>query len=146
MRVFHSGREAKEYLIARIVLAAKSEGVALSETERKMMYFSETAWTLPDIWEVNARFERDYDTATYEAKIGALAAKARARAAGAGELGDWNEAVRVLGREDHYLLVLLGGTAGTSTSWLKDRVKLIGTALLIVAAIVAGILFLASRR
>ena len=53
MRTFNSGREAKEYLIAQIVLEAEREGMPLSETERKMMYFTETAWTLPDIWEVN---------------------------------------------------------------------------------------------
>lgn len=61
MRTFSSGREAKEYLIAQIVLEAEREGMPLSETERKMMYFTETAWTLPDIWEVNEVFERDYD-------------------------------------------------------------------------------------
>jgi hypothetical protein len=52
-RTFSSGREAKEYLIAQIVLEAERDGMPLSETERKMLYFTETAWTLPDIWEVN---------------------------------------------------------------------------------------------
>jgi len=73
VRTFSSGREAKEYLIAQIVLEAEREGMPLSETERKMMYFTETAWTLPDIWEVNEVFERDYDQLTYEGKIGELA-------------------------------------------------------------------------
>ena len=32
---------------------------ALSEIERKMMYFTETAWALPDMCEVNEVFEQD---------------------------------------------------------------------------------------
>jgi hypothetical protein len=70
---FSSGQEAKSYLISWIALEAEREGVPLSETERKMMYFTETAWTHPDIWEVNESFERDYDQPAYEAKIGELA-------------------------------------------------------------------------
>jgi hypothetical protein len=34
-----------------------------------MLYFSETAWTLPDIMEVNSTFDRDYDQKKYEQKI-----------------------------------------------------------------------------
>jgi hypothetical protein len=35
--------EAKEFLISRIVTEAQRENVPLSEIERKMLYFSETA-------------------------------------------------------------------------------------------------------
>ena len=58
---FRTQREAKEYLAERIVSEAVREGVPLSEIERKMLYFSETDWTLPNILEINAEFERDYD-------------------------------------------------------------------------------------
>ena len=61
--MFASGREAKEYLVGRIVDEARREGVPLSEIETKMMYFSETASTLPDILEVNEEFDRDYNQA-----------------------------------------------------------------------------------
>jgi hypothetical protein len=37
MRAFHSGREAKEFLISKIVAEAQSENVPLSEVERKML-------------------------------------------------------------------------------------------------------------
>jgi hypothetical protein len=50
---FHSAREAKEFLISRIVEEARRENIPLSEVERKMLYFSETDWTLPDIMQVN---------------------------------------------------------------------------------------------
>ena len=49
MKAFHSGREAKEFLISEIVAEARRENVALSDVERKMLYFTESGWTLPDI-------------------------------------------------------------------------------------------------
>jgi len=69
--MFASGREAKKYLVERIVEEARREDVPLSEIETKMLYFSETAWTLPDILEVNETFEREYDEVEYEQKVGA---------------------------------------------------------------------------
>jgi hypothetical protein len=146
MQTFSSGREAKEYLIARIVVEAEREGTALSETERKMMYFTETAWTLPDIWEVNEAFEREYDSPTYEAKIGRLARKARDRADGMNELEMWKDAVRTLKREDHYLLVLLAARPESSSSRLIDGAKLVGTALLVCALILAGIFLFTLKK
>jgi hypothetical protein len=142
---FDSGQEAKEYLISRIVLEAQREGVPLSETERKMMYFTETAWTLPDIWKVNQSFERDYDQPAYEAKIGSLVHKARARAAAADELEAWNGAVRVLKQEDHYLIVLLTAVK-PSESPLMDRLKLVGTALIICLLLLAATFFFSKKR
>jgi hypothetical protein len=106
---FATGRDAKEYLVGRIVDEARREGVPLSEIETKMMYFSETAWTLPDIREVNAAFEREYDDAEYEQKIAGLIRRLRANAGerDTKELAVWDEAVGVLRGEDHYLLVLV---------------------------------------
>jgi hypothetical protein len=49
MNAFHSGRQAKEFLISEIIAEAQRENVALSDVERKMLYFTETGWTLPDI-------------------------------------------------------------------------------------------------
>jgi len=49
MTRFTSAREAKEFLVAKIAEEAQREGVPLSEVERKMLCFSETGWTLPDI-------------------------------------------------------------------------------------------------
>ena len=63
MKRFADAREAKEYLISGIVAEAQRENVPLSEVERKMLYFSETGWTLPDIMDVNDAFDREYDQA-----------------------------------------------------------------------------------
>jgi hypothetical protein len=146
MQTFSSGREAKEYLIARIVAQADRDGTALSETERKMMFFTETGWTLPDIWEVNEAFDAEYDGPTYEAKIGRLAKKAKERADEMNELEAWKDAVRLLKREDHYLLVLLTARPERQTSLLKDRVKLVATALLVCAVVLAGMFLFETKR
>jgi len=62
-----------------IAAEAEREGVPLSDVERKMLYFSETGWTLPDMREVNEEFERDYDESEYEQKIATLARRIEAR-------------------------------------------------------------------
>jgi hypothetical protein len=113
--MFASGREAKEYLVGRIVDEARREGVPLSEIETKMMYFSETASTLPDILEVNEEFDRDYNQAEYEEKIAGLirGLRANARERDTTELANWNEAVRTLRNEDHYLLVMIDVAGGS---------------------------------
>ena len=81
-----------------------------------MLYFSETAWTLPDIMEVNEAFERNYDSAEYEQKIGMLSSHfcAYAHKNDREELNTWKEAVRTIRKEDHYLLVLIA--AGNESS------------------------------
>jgi hypothetical protein len=146
MQRFTTTRDAKEFLVGRIVAEAKREGVPLSETERKMLYFSETAWTLPDIMEVNDAFDRECDQAEYEEKIGALVRCFRDWAAKTAEsdLDSWDEAVQTLiNGEDHYLLVLVNagqGSKGPSVadSPLVDRLKLIGLALVIVVVLLAA--------
>ena len=79
MKAFSSSREAKEFLVSEIVAEAQRENVSLSEIERKMLYFSEAAWTLPDAMEVNDQFDRDYDQAKYEKKIARLIRNAAKR-------------------------------------------------------------------
>ncbi len=66
MRAFHSGRQAKEFLIPRIVAEAERENVPLSEVERKMLYFTESGWTLPDMTAIYEQFDRDYEQDEYE--------------------------------------------------------------------------------
>ena len=106
---FSTEREAKEYLIGRIVAEAQNEGVVLTDIERKMLYFSETGWTLPDMLEVNAQFDREYDNSEYEQKILglALAVERRVEAVGGDDQAVWDQAVEKLSEGDHYLLVLI---------------------------------------
>lgn len=76
--------------------------------ERKILYFSETGWTLPDIQRVAAVFDRDYDGNEYEQKIANLVRRkeARNRSENSAEQEAWDEALLRLSEGDHYLTVL----------------------------------------
>ena len=100
---------AKQFLISKIVEEAEVERVTLSEIEKKMLYFTEVHPSFPDIYEVNAEFERDYDSDEYEAKIAGLLKNARDRDNHSSPNGerDWKDALDALKKEDHYILVML---------------------------------------
>jgi hypothetical protein len=140
MNEFDNARDAKEFLISKIVIEAERGGVPLSETERKMLYFTESGWTLPDIMHVSEKFDREYDQNKYEKKIAAIIAKAYKQTMddSRDEYGRWWSAVRFLGKEDHYLSVLIG-LAGLRPRW--DQLKLFAAGLAIVVCIVLWIIF-----
>jgi hypothetical protein len=109
MQGFHTGREAKEFLISKIVAEAQRENVPLSEVERKMLYFTESGWTLPDIMKVSEDFDREYNQNKYERKIAKLVAKAdrRIHKGPRDDYDKWWAAIRFLHREDHYITVMI---------------------------------------
>src|SRR5206468_5013066 len=125
-------REAKEFLISKIVAEAQSEKDQLSETERKMLYFTESGWTLPEIMQVNEQFDREYNQDEYEKKVARIIGKAYKRILhdSRDEYDKWWAAVRFLQREDHYISVLIG-LADLRPRW--DQLKLLAAALAIVA-------------
>src|SRR5207247_10799973 len=88
---------------------AQRENVPLSEVERKMLYFTESGWTLPDIMKVSEDFDREYDQAKYEQKIAKLVTKAnrRIRKGSREDYDRWWAAIRFLQREDHYISVMI---------------------------------------
>jgi hypothetical protein len=147
VQTFANARDAKEFLIAKIVWEAQRDGIPLSDVERKMLYFSETDWTLPDMAETNEAFERDNDQSTYEQKVGMLARRfcAEARKTNRDDLDSWNEAVRAISHEDHYLLVLIKGAKVSADSLLSDRLKLVMVAFLITLLITLGIYLFANK-
>jgi hypothetical protein len=118
---FGSIREALEFLVGRVAAEAEREGSALSEVERKMLYFSETDWTLPDILEVNKEFERLDDENQYEARIEGLVQSSlrRAQAENEEEYELWTKAVDKLREGDYYFLVMID--AGSPSGGSKHR-------------------------
>jgi predicted dithiol-disulfide oxidoreductase (DUF899 family) len=141
--------KAKEYLVSRIVAEAVREGVSLSEVEQKMLYFTETGWTLPDMKEVSAEFDRDYDQDEYEAKIAGLIQRyqRRIQAENEEEWDDWTKAAEKLSEEDHYLTVMIDAvpaSGGRLRRWIPafadgslkrehgDRLRLWLTAMICV--------------
>lgn len=100
---------AKDFLISRIMTEADAEKIPISEVERKMLYFSEKFDTLPDIWDVSQEFDKSYKASSYEKKMAKLIRNGfKHDSKKAPELeSQWKEAARLLGREDHYLSVML---------------------------------------
>jgi hypothetical protein len=137
-RRFRTIREAKDYLAGRIADEAKREGTPLTEVERKMLYFTETGWTLPDMKEVSAEFDRDYNQEEYERKIAGLVGRIQASDEAQSELeqGTWDRAVEKLSEGDHYLIVLICAVqpqGNPARHWLK--VLAIALVLLALAAL-----------
>ncbi len=136
MTKFSNAKEAKEFLVSRINTEAQLEGIPLTDIERKELYLSETAWTIPDMLQVNEEFERDFDQDEYEAKIVGLIKRAckrdRRDDPEHGKL--WSEATRTLSREDHYILVMTR-RAGVSSRPRGDMAKLLGTAFALIAVL-----------
>lgn len=114
---------AKQFLISKVVQEADSTHVQISEIERKMLYFTEVHPSLPDILEVNTKFESDYDADEYEGKIAQLLQNARAkdRQLSPDREQEWKEALDALKKEDHYILVMADlafrSTSGTGHRW-----------------------------
>ena len=136
MNRFQTVRDAKEYLVRRILAQATQDRVPLSDVERDMLYFSETGWTPPNMMAVSQDFDKNYDQDEYESKIGKIVQRIHAQEDG--NLDDsWDEAVRRLLDEDHYLLVLINGASKSSSSPVKmsgwDILKLILASAVVVA-------------
>jgi len=129
-----TAREAKEFLIAQILAEADRQGAPLDDVERRMLYFTETAWMPDDTWEASEKFDLDYNQDAYEKKIANLIRDARQRDAANEQ--QWAEAISALALEDHYLSVMI--CARTRPPY--DFLKLVLTALLIVALLITGII------
>jgi hypothetical protein len=103
-----------------------------------MLYFSETAWTLPDMIEVSGAFDRECDPDEYEKKIATLIGNARRQAQreDSVESDAWSAAIKMLSREDHYLTVMIQ-QADALFRLTGDRLKLWGTGAAICLAFLA---------
>jgi hypothetical protein len=96
--------EAKEFLASRIVNQALLEGVSFSEIERRMLFFSETHPSLPDMYEVLNEFNESYNMFPYERTVSSLICNALRRDREDAALAQrWEDAKKSLRREDHYI-------------------------------------------
>ena len=136
MKYFSDAQQAKEFLATRIIQEAGLQGVPLSEIEQKMLYYTETGWTLPDMPDISDKFDREYDQDEYEEKIAKIvkAAADRAKKTSRDEYKQWWAAVRFLNTEDHYISLLIDEAHLRPPG---DRLKLWGTGLAIVGVVLA---------
>lgn len=101
-------QEAKDFLVAQVVQQAALEGVALSDVEKRMMYFTESADAVEDPIALNEEFEAQNDNDEYESKASGLFQRAHKRLRKESPISadKWKECVRFLEKGDHYILVL----------------------------------------
>lgn len=143
--IHDAAHQAKEFLIAKIVLEAELEGAPLSEIERKMLYVSEVEHEPPDLIEVNEQFEKECDSNEYEAKIAGLIKRAyqRDRAASGDESRRWFDEIATLSKEDHYILVMVQQAHLQKPG---DTLRLLGASIGVVAAIAGFSIFAAKEN
>jgi hypothetical protein len=138
-------KQALEFLVSCVLREAELEGTPLSEVERKMLFFSETYPVLPDLEEVAQKFEEECDQDQYEEKMAALSRNAyqRLKQESPDMVRRWIEAIKVLGSEDHYLLVFIfnpGSGFGALAQGARPRGdlgRLILMALIVVCLLIA---------
>jgi hypothetical protein len=141
---FGDSMQAKRFLVSRIAEQARRQNEPLSDLEEKMLYFSEGYPTLPNMLEINDRFEKEVDCNDYEAKISRLASVAydHDRKESPENISTWKAAKKLLSAEDHYIMVMLDSLGASSSqaniTTNKDQWRLLGYGLL------TGILMLLS--
>ena len=145
MNAFHSGREAKEFLISRIIAETQRENIPLSEFEHKMLYFTESGWTPPDMTAVSEHFDSEYNQNEYEHKIARLIRNAAKhdRKESRDEYDTWWDAIHFLRREDHYISVMIR-IAGLRPA--NDLLRLLVTALAFAACLLLVVFLLAKYQ
>lgn len=143
MSSFPDVRAAKEFLIGHILAEAQLQCIPISTTERKMLYYSETGWSLPDIKKIGDRFDREYDQQAYEYKIGRIvrSLRTRLRKRDPQQWRDWNNAIDILRAEDHYLLVLISPkVAAPARPWSRPaRLAAIAVGVFFVIVLIAAL-------
>ncbi len=130
-------KQAKDFLVEQTAEQAARESVPLSETEKKMMYFTESdATSCGNPVELNEEFEAQYDTAEYETKISRLLHHAydRLKLEDPGGKRTWDQAIRTLRKGDHYFLVLWD-IKPRSEHPTRDFFKLLRVGMLIAVGI-----------
>ena len=140
MNTFHSVRQAKEFVVARIVEEGESEGALLSDLDRRMLYISVTDAS-SDTAETCEQFDRDYDQERYEKKITTLIKRVdkRFRSENPEEFERWRAATRLVAATDHYLSVMIV-RADLRPPW--DFLKLVATSIAIVCALMGLIVLM----
>ena len=134
-------KAAKDYLVQQTVEQAALEHVPLTDLETRMMYFTESdPASCADPIALNDEFEQEYEMPEYEAKMSRLLHHAykRLKQEDPEKLREWNEAMRVLGRGDHYILVL-SDVEPSSDHPVRDFLKPFGIGVLIAVGLAIAI-------
>lgn len=106
---FHTQSEARQFFVDRIIDQARTDGVALSDDEKQMLSWSEVEPESVADLALAERLSTAIADADYESKIAGLLSRSFDSdvAADAGRKQLWSDAMSVLNRGDHYLLVMI---------------------------------------
>jgi hypothetical protein len=139
--------EAKDFLVNQTAQQAAIDGVPLSDLEKRMMYFSESDDSCEDPIALNTEFEAQYNSEEYEPKIARLLKNAysQIRKENQDQKRNWDEAIRVLQKGDHYILVLWD-ISPPSEHPTRDFFKHMGIGVLIAILIAIGIIVVTVLR
>jgi hypothetical protein len=99
-------RDALEFIVSEIADEAVRARKPLTDVERRMLSFDESAPDAHQLAEVLEAFERDYDESQYEQRIAGLIRAVRKRA-DATKRTHWSAAIRRLEDSEAYLGVML---------------------------------------
>jgi hypothetical protein len=131
-------KQAKDFLADQAAQQAVLDRIPLSEIEKRMMYFTESdPSSCDDPVALNDEFEAEYEMPEYEAKMSKLLHRAykRLKSESPEQKRNWDEAIRVLRRDDHYFLVLWD-IKPASEHRLRDSFALLGTGILVATGLV----------
>jgi hypothetical protein len=114
MRSFATETEARQFFVEKIVQQAQREGVSLSDDERQMLLWSESASDSVADAALAERLAAEISDADYESKIvGLLRSSFKGDTAlDPGAKQEWGTALSVLSRGDHYILVMINEAVG----------------------------------
>ena len=131
--------EAKQFIASRIDDQAVREGVPFSEVERKMLFFSETHPSLPDMDQVLLEFNETYNMFPYERVVSSLICNAYRRDRKEPEFAQkWADARTSLRGGDHYIKVMLNrGLAAANRT--RDFLIYVAIGILVVFTLLAVI-------
>jgi hypothetical protein len=130
-------KEAKDFVVEQAVQQAALEKESISDIEKRMMYFVENDPTsCEDPLALNEEFEANCDTVEYEAKMSRLLHHAykRLKADDPERVRNWQEAMNLLCKGDHYLPVLWDAEF-PSEQPIRDFLKPFGIGVLIAIAL-----------
>jgi hypothetical protein len=137
-------KQAKDFLVQQTAEQAALDGVALSEVEKKMMYFTESDPVSCEYpYEINDEFEAQCETAEYEGKISRLLRRAydRLKQEDPERKRLWDQAIRKLREGDHYFLILWDAIPPSDHPRLQFFRVLGSSLLLLVVVGIALVLF-----
>src|SRR5271166_6349232 len=91
---------AKRFLLSKLTEQAMQDGVVLDEIEKRMFLFSEASGADLDAQE---RFDKEYDSKTYESKVSKLIRRSYARESRTEDgKASWKAALKALSGQDFY--------------------------------------------